>query len=119
MRDEDEETRSSLFQQLASRHGNNQGKHKWKSEGNNQGEQSRETLSDKFWIGKMNSNGFGSNIMVLDGKNWARWSALMKSLFGAQEVSKIVQDGNEDLVRNPTDAFSYFFNHGYVKISCL
>ncbi|MCH81937.1 retrovirus-related pol polyprotein from transposon TNT 1-94, partial [Trifolium medium] len=29
--------------------------------------------------------GFSKNILVLDSKNWDRWSALMKSLFGAQE----------------------------------
>ncbi|GAU42828.1 hypothetical protein TSUD_185870 [Trifolium subterraneum] len=29
----------------------------------------------------MNTNGFGTNILVLDGKNWDRWSAVMKSLF--------------------------------------
>ncbi|XP_073221587.1 uncharacterized protein [Cicer arietinum] len=52
----------------------------------------------------MNSNGFGSNILVLDGKNWDRWNALMKSLFGALEVSEIVKNGYEDLVGNPTDA---------------
>ena len=38
----------------------------------------------------MNSNGFGSNIMVLDGKNWERWSDLMISLFGAHDVSDLV-----------------------------
>lgn len=52
----------------------------------------------------MNGNGFGSNILLLDGKNCDRWSVLMKSLFGAQEVSGIVQNGYEDLVVNPTDA---------------
>jgi len=38
----------------------------------------------------MNINGFGSNILVLDGKNWERWSALKRSLFGAQDVSDLV-----------------------------
>ncbi|KAK2386464.1 hypothetical protein QL285_060356 [Trifolium repens] len=52
----------------------------------------------------MNTNGFGTNILVLDNKNWDRWSALMKSLFGAQEVSDLVTDGYEDLVANPTEA---------------
>jgi len=37
----------------------------------------------------MNSNGFGSNILVLDGKNWERWSVLMRSLFRAQDVSDL------------------------------
>ena len=53
----------------------------------------------------MNSNGFPStNLTVLDGKNWDRWSAMMKSLFGAQDVLEIVQNGYEDLAANATDA---------------
>ncbi|PNX71421.1 F-box protein [Trifolium pratense] len=53
----------------------------------------------------MNGNGFSTNILVLDGKNWDRWSALMKSLFGAQEViSEIVQNGYEELGANATEA---------------
>jgi len=44
----------------------------------------------------MNSNGSGSNILVLDGKNWERWSALMRSLFGAQDVSDLMQNGFEE-----------------------
>jgi len=51
----------------------------------------------------MNTNGFGSNILVLDGKNWERWSALMRSLFGAQDVSDVVQNGYEDLAANATE----------------
>ncbi|PNX78407.1 F-box protein [Trifolium pratense] len=47
---------------------------------------------------------FAKNILILDNKNWDRWSALMRSLFGAQEVSEIVQNGYEDLGANPTDA---------------
>ncbi|MCH84179.1 F-box protein, partial [Trifolium medium] len=53
---------------------------------------------------KMNTNGFGTNILVLDNKNWDRWSALMKSLFGAQETLEVVTDGYEELVANPSDA---------------
>ena len=52
----------------------------------------------------MNNNGFGSNILVLDNKNWDRWSAMMKSLFGAQDVLEIVQNGYDDLALNATDA---------------
>ncbi|GAU43485.1 hypothetical protein TSUD_91950 [Trifolium subterraneum] len=52
----------------------------------------------------MNTHGFGTNILVLDGKNWDRWSALMKSLFGAQECFEVVMDGYDELVANPTDA---------------
>jgi len=39
------------------------------------GNHSRETPSEvslEFFISKMNSNGFGSNILVFDGKNWER-----------------------------------------------
>ncbi|PNY02359.1 F-box protein [Trifolium pratense] len=52
----------------------------------------------------MNGGGFSTNILVLDNKNWDKWSALMKSLFGAQEVSEIVQNGYEELGANPTEA---------------
>ncbi|PNX73884.1 F-box protein [Trifolium pratense] len=52
----------------------------------------------------MNGGGFPTNILVLDGKNWDRWSAMMKSLFGAQEVSEIVQNGYEELGANSTEA---------------
>jgi hypothetical protein len=52
----------------------------------------------------MNNNGFGSNILVLDSKNWDRWSALMKSLFGAQDVSDLVHNDYEDLGANLTAA---------------
>ena len=51
----------------------------------------------------MNTNGFGSNILVLDGKNWERWTALMRSLFGAQDVSDLVQNGFEEPPANATD----------------
>jgi len=30
-----------------------------------------------------NNGGFGTNILVLDGKNWDRWGALMKALFNS------------------------------------
>ncbi|GAU33832.1 hypothetical protein TSUD_393400 [Trifolium subterraneum] len=33
----------------------------------------------------MNTNGFGTNILVLDGKNWDRWSAVMKTLFESKK----------------------------------
>jgi hypothetical protein len=52
----------------------------------------------------MNSNESPSNLIVLDGKNWDRWSAMMKSLFGAQEVLEIVENGYDDLAVNATDA---------------
>ena len=52
----------------------------------------------------MNTNGFGTNILVLDGKNWDRWSAVMKSLFGAQDCYEVVMNGYEELGENPNDA---------------
>ncbi|KHN42350.1 Retrovirus-related Pol polyprotein from transposon TNT 1-94, partial [Glycine soja] len=53
--------------------------------------------------------------LVLDGKNWDRWSALMKSLFGAQEVSDLVQNGYEDLGANPTEAQRLMFKEAKKK----
>jgi len=52
---------------------------------------------------KMNTNSFGSNILILDGKNWERWSALMRSLFGAQDFSDLVHNGFEEPPANATD----------------
>jgi len=48
----------------------------------------------------MNNNGFGTNILILDGKNWERWNALMKSLFEAQDVLELVENGYEALAAN-------------------
>ncbi|XP_027187075.1 uncharacterized protein [Cicer arietinum] len=45
----------------------------------------------------MNGGGFSSNLPIMDGKNWERWYASMRSLLGAQEVFEIVQDGYEQL----------------------
>jgi hypothetical protein len=50
------------------------------------------------------NGGFASNILTLDKDNWDRWSALMRSLFGAQDVLEIVQNGYDDLVANANDA---------------
>ncbi|PNX68672.1 F-box protein, partial [Trifolium pratense] len=55
-------------------------------------------------VNKMNTHGFGTNILVLDGKNWDRWNALMKSFFGAQDCLDVVLNGNDELVENPTEA---------------
>ncbi|CAJ2628037.1 unnamed protein product [Trifolium pratense] len=46
---------------------------------------------------------FGTNILILDGKNWDRWSAVMKSLFGAQECLEVVVNGYDELGANPTN----------------
>jgi len=52
----------------------------------------------------MNANGgFPSNLLIFDGHNWEWWSALMKSLFGAQEVFEAVQNGHGELGLNLTD----------------
>ncbi|XP_073221541.1 uncharacterized protein [Cicer arietinum] len=51
----------------------------------------------------MNEGGFPSNLPILDGKNWEKWSASMRLLLGAQEVFEIVQDGYEQLGANPTE----------------
>ncbi|XP_027190496.1 uncharacterized protein [Cicer arietinum] len=51
----------------------------------------------------MNGGGFPSNLPILDGKNWERWSASMKLLLGAQEAFEIVQDSYEKLGANPTE----------------
>ncbi|XP_012570216.1 uncharacterized protein [Cicer arietinum] len=51
----------------------------------------------------MNGGGFPSNLPIMDGKNWERWYASMRSLLGAQEVFEIVQDGYEQLDANPTE----------------
>jgi len=60
-------------------------------------------FSDFLRFSKMNTNGFGSNILILDGKNWERWSALMRSLFDAQDVSDLVQNGFKEPPANATD----------------
>lgn len=53
----------------------------------------------------MNANdGFSSNIIILDRRNRERWSTLMKSLFGAQDVDEIVQDCYNQLGADPQDA---------------
>ncbi|MCI55000.1 F-box protein, partial [Trifolium medium] len=36
--------------------------------------------------------------------NWDRWSALMRSLFGAQDVIDLMTNGYEDSGANPNDA---------------
>ncbi|XP_073220707.1 uncharacterized protein [Cicer arietinum] len=51
----------------------------------------------------MNGGGFSSNLPILDGKNWDRWYASMRSLLGSHEVFEIVQDGYEQLRANPTE----------------
>jgi len=51
----------------------------------------------------INGGFVSSNLLTLDGNNWERWSALMKSLLGAQDVLELVQNGCEDLGANPIE----------------
>ena len=37
--------------------------------------------------------GFPANLLVLDGKNWRRWSVQMKVIFGYQGVTEIIEAG--------------------------
>jgi len=53
--------------------------------------------------------------MVLDGKNWERWSDLMISLFGAHDVSDLVQNGYKYLGVNPTEAQRLAFKEAKKK----
>jgi len=55
--------------------------------------------------------------MILDGKNRERWSALMKSLFGAQVVLELVENGYEYLAANTTDVQIAAFKE-YKKKDC-
>ena len=48
-------------------------------------------------------NLFG-NLLILDGKNWDRWSVQMGVVFGFQDVLDIVKSGYQDLGENPNDA---------------
>ncbi|KAI5417252.1 hypothetical protein KIW84_042031 [Lathyrus oleraceus] len=65
----------------------------------------------------MNVNGgFSINILTLDGDNFERWSALMKSLFEAQYLLEIVQEGYEELGANPTDAQRITFKESRKKV---
>jgi hypothetical protein len=63
----------------------------------------------------MNNNGFGSNILVLDVKNWERYNALMESLFGTQDLSDLVHNCYEDLGPNPTEAQRLAFKEAKKK----
>ena len=51
------------------------------------------------------SNGnFPASMSVLKGKNYDDWCAQMKVIFRFQDVTKVVQEGVQELDRNPTDA---------------
>ncbi|XP_073224752.1 uncharacterized protein [Cicer arietinum] len=55
--------------------------------------------ADKCW--EFGLGNFPSNLPILDGKNWERWSASMRSLLVAQEVFEIIQEEYEQLGLNP------------------
>ena len=51
------------------------------------------------------SNGnFPASMPVLKGKNYDDWCAQMKVIFRFQDVTEVVQEGVQELDRNPTDA---------------
>jgi len=41
------------------------------------------------------SNSFNTHLPILEARNWERWSAVMKYLFGAQDLLEIVQNAAE------------------------
>jgi len=49
------------------------------------------------------SSSFNTHLPILEARNWERWSAVMKNLFGAQNLLEIVQNGVGDLAANATE----------------
>ncbi|XP_019442338.1 PREDICTED: uncharacterized protein LOC109347062 [Lupinus angustifolius] len=47
---------------------------------------------------------FVTNLPVLDGKNWSRWSIQMKAILGYQEVADLVEEGLPVLEEGATEA---------------
>src|ERR1044072_212529 len=50
------------------------------------------------------SNGFSMNLPVLDGKNYARWSNQMTTIFGFQGVLDVIQSGYTAPAENASEA---------------
>ena len=51
------------------------------------------------------SNGnFPASMPILKGKNYDDWCAKMKVIFRFQDVTEVVQEGVQELDKNPTDA---------------
>jgi len=48
------------------------------------------------------SSSFDTHLPILEVRNWERWSAVMKNLFGAQDLLEIMQNGVGDLAVNVT-----------------
>jgi len=52
----------------------------------------------------MNGNSsFNTHLPTLESGNWERWSAVMKNLFGAQDLLEIVQNCYDELGENATE----------------
>jgi len=49
------------------------------------------------------SSSINTHIPILEVRNWERWNAVMKNLFGAQDLLEIVQNGVDDLAANGTE----------------
>ncbi|XP_019434413.1 PREDICTED: uncharacterized protein LOC109341068 [Lupinus angustifolius] len=49
------------------------------------------------------SNGFSTNLPILDGKNFDHWSIQMKAIFGFQDCLDVVQQGVQELDENSTE----------------
>jgi len=49
------------------------------------------------------SSSFNTHFPILEARNRERWSAVMKYLFGAQELLEIVQNGLNELAVNATN----------------
>jgi len=49
------------------------------------------------------SSSFNTRLPILEARNWERWSAVMKNLFGAQDLMEIVQNGVGELAANAID----------------
>ncbi|CAL0332600.1 unnamed protein product [Lupinus luteus] len=49
------------------------------------------------------STNFSTNLHVLDGKNWNRWSIQMKAILGFQEIAEIVEEGFPELITEATE----------------
>ena len=49
------------------------------------------------------SSSFNTHLPILEACNWERWSAVLKNLFGAQDLLEIVQNEVGDLTVNATE----------------
>jgi len=49
------------------------------------------------------SSSFNTHLPILEARNWERWNAVMKNLFGAKDLLEIVQNNVADLAVNATE----------------